>query len=126
MALTEVAGSSDYFIGGVVVYADSAKQTVLDIPAGVLEQYGAVSPQTAALMAEQTRTLFGTRLGIAITGIAGPGGGTEEKPVGTVWFGVAGPQGSRTETVRFSGSRTAVREQAVRHALAMIQDCFEN
>ena len=121
-ALTRVPGSSDYFVGGVQAYADSVKRDILGVPEDILRKHGAVSKETAKLMAEQVQSMFGTTIGIAITGIAGPGGGTLKKPVGTVWFGIAGPAGSGAEERRFDGRRAGIRRQAVRHALEMIEE----
>lgn len=119
-AITAVAGSSAVYLGGVVSYANSVKERVLGVPADVLESVGAVSPETAAQMASGARSLVGADLAVSVTGIAGPGGGSADKPVGLVWFGVASPRGVRTEKVVFSGDRVRVREQAVEHALGML------
>ncbi|HTQ79072.1 MAG TPA: CinA family nicotinamide mononucleotide deamidase-related protein, partial [Thermoanaerobaculia bacterium] len=89
--LTRVPGSSDYFLGGVVTYANSEKTRLLGIPATVLSEYGAVSEPVARAMAKGACRTFGTDYGVGITGIAGPGGGSEDKPVGTVHIAVAGP-----------------------------------
>lgn len=84
--LTDVAGSSDYFLGGAVTYANSAKETILRVDAQVLIDHGAVSPEVAQIMARQVRHRFGANIGVAVTGIAGPGGGTPEKPVGLTYM----------------------------------------
>jgi PncC family amidohydrolase len=118
--LTEVPGSSDYLVGGVVAYADRVKEGVLRVPREVLRTHGAVSGPVAEAMARGVRTLLGTEMGVAVTGIAGPGGGSNEKPVGTVWFGVEGPLGSDAYLRRFSGNRAEIRRGAVEHALTLL------
>jgi PncC family amidohydrolase len=118
--LTEIPGSSDYVRGGVVAYADRVKEEILGVPGELLFTHGAVSGPVAEAMARGVRSLLGTEVGVAVTGIAGPGGGSNEKPVGTVWFGVDGPQGSSTELRRFSGDRSQVRRGAVEHALTLL------
>ena len=95
--LTNVAGSSDYFLLSTVTYANSVKMALLDVPAGVIESHGAVHEETAQLMAEGVRRVSGATYGIATSGIAGPTGGTDEKPVGTVCIGIAGPDGATGE-----------------------------
>lgn len=115
--LTAIPGSSDVFLGGVVTYADRTKSELLGVPEGTIRTHGAVSGATAAAMAEGARDQFGAHVAVAITGVAGPGGGTPDKPVGTVWFGRAGPAGVRTERRRFPGARDEVRERAAQHVL---------
>ncbi|MFO7838300.1 MAG: CinA family nicotinamide mononucleotide deamidase-related protein [Desulfosalsimonadaceae bacterium] len=95
--LTNVSGSSDYFLFSAVTYANAAKTAVLAVPENVLEQYGAVHEQTARLMAEGARRVSGADYAVSTSGIAGPTGGSDEKPVGTVCIGIAGPGGSRAE-----------------------------
>ncbi len=119
-ALTAVPGSSAVFLGGVISYANAVKHDVLGVSAATLDTVGAVSPETAAQMAEGARRLTKADLAVSVTGIAGPDGGSAEKPVGLVWFGLATPGGTRTERAIFAGDRAAVREQAVRHALGML------
>lgn len=119
-ALTAVPGSSAVFLGGVISYANAVKREVLGVSAATLDTVGAVSPETAAQMADGARRLTKADLAVSVTGIAGPGGGSSEKPVGLVWFGLATPSGTRTERAIFAGDRAAVREQAVRHALGML------
>jgi nicotinamide-nucleotide amidase len=119
--LTDVAGSSDYVLLDAVVYANSAKRDLLGVPAAVLEQHGAVSAETAAAMAEGVLAKAGADLAVAITGIAGPGGGSADKPVGTVWFGVA-RRGGKTETERrvLPGDRERIRTLAAYVALQLV------
>jgi len=119
-AITAVAGSSAVFLGGVISYANDVKRDVLGVSQSTLDTVGAVSSETAAQMAEGVRRLLKTDLAVSLTGIAGPDGGSDEKPVGLVWFGLATKDGVRTEKVLFAGDRARVREQAVVHALGML------
>ena len=119
-AITAVPGSSAVFAGGVISYSNDVKREVLGVSEQDLQTVGAVSPQVAAQMAEGARKLLKTDLAVSLTGIAGPDGGSEEKPVGLVWFGLAAKDGVRTEKCIFRGDRTRVREQAVTHALGML------
>jgi competence/damage-inducible protein CinA-like protein len=119
--LTARPGSSAWMLGGVTAYADSAKGAMLDVPADLVEAHGAVSPEVAAAMAEGARARFGADVGVGITGIAGPGGGTEGKPVGTVHLCVVGPEGRRTRSLVLPGSRAAVRERSVTVALQLLR-----
>jgi len=110
--LTERGGSSAYMLGGVVVYSNAAKIALADVPAELIERHGAVSPEVAAALADGARARFGADVGIGITGIAGPGGGTEEKPVGTVCLSVAGADVERWDrTVMLPGDRQTIRER---------------
>ena len=104
-ALAAVPGASDVFLGGVVAYANAVKQAVLGVPAELLERHGAVSDAVALAMAQGARRLTGATWAIAVTGIAGPGGGTVEKPVGLVHIAIAGPDGTCSEGVRFGALR---------------------
>ena len=119
-AITAVPGSSAVFMGGVISYANEVKREVLGVKAETLATVGAVSAETAAQMAEGARRLLKTDLAVSLTGIAGPDGGSDEKPVGLVWFGLATKDGVRTEKCIFRGDRAEVREQAVTHALGML------
>ena len=104
-ALAAVPGASDVFLGGVIAYANRVKQQVLGVPEALLETHGAVSDPVAEAMAEGARRLTGADWGLAITGVAGPGGGSEQKPVGLVHIALAGPQGCSSEGLRFGTSR---------------------
>jgi nicotinamide-nucleotide amidase len=104
-ALAAVPGASDVFLGGVIAYANALKQQLLGVHAELLEQHGAVSDPVAQAMAEGARRATGADWALAVTGIAGPGGGSTEKPVGLVHIAVAGPDGCRSEAVRFGASR---------------------
>ena len=119
-AITAVPGSSAVFLGGVISYANEVKRDVLGVKAETLATVGAVSAETAARMAEGAKRLLKADLAVSLTGIAGPDGGSDEKPVGLVWFGLATPDGVRTEKAIFRGDREAVRRSAVVHALGML------
>jgi PncC family amidohydrolase len=111
-ALTETAGSSGYFVGGVVSYADAAKRDLLGVDADVLAAHGAVSAQVARAMAEGVRDRFGASLAASVTGIAGPDGGSEEKPVGLTYLGVADDHGVDVRRIVWSGDRAANRRDS--------------
>jgi nicotinamide-nucleotide amidase len=115
--ITDVAGSSGWFGQGFVTYSNAAKVRTLAVPQDVLERDGAVSEAVVAAMAAGARRRAGAELAVAVSGVAGPGGGTPDKPVGLVWFAWIGPAGERTEQCLFEGSREAVRRAAVAHAL---------
>ena len=121
-AITDVAGASACYPGGVVSYANEVKRRELGVPAEILETRGAVSEECAAAMAAGVRERFGTTWSVVTTGIAGPGGGTVEKPVGLVYIGVAGPDGVTVSRNQFPGDRAAVRAATVRRALGMLLD----
>ncbi|MGQ9700301.1 MAG: CinA family protein [Candidatus Bipolaricaulaceae bacterium] len=121
MRITEVPGSSDYFRGGVIAYSNTVKAKVLGVPQEVLVEKGAVSAECARAMAEGVRALLGVDLALAITGIAGPTGGTREKPVGLVYIALAGPLGVEVEHHQFPGSRRDVRWAASQAALELLQ-----
>ncbi|MBU7574390.1 MAG: CinA family protein [Hydrogenophaga sp.] len=117
-ACTELSGSSDWFERGFVTYSNAAKHGLLGVPALLIERHGAVSEPVARAMASGALAHSPAQLAVAVTGVAGPTGGSAEKPVGTVWFGWATPEGVFTEHQRFDGDRAAVRQATVRHALA--------
>ena len=119
-AITSVSGSSAVFWGGVISYDNSVKRDVLGVPEEVLATNGAVSPECAAAMAEGVRRLLKTDLAVSTTGIVGPGGGSAEKPVGLVWFGLASDSGTITERRVFPGDREAVRAAAIEHAVQLL------
>lgn len=119
-AITSVAGSSAVFAGGVISYSNEVKANVLGVSREDLNRVGAVSAEVAAQMAVGVRKLLGTDLAVSLTGIAGPDGGSEEKPVGLVWFGLASEKDVRAEKAIFRGDRARVRELAVTHALGML------
>jgi nicotinamide-nucleotide amidase len=124
--LTERAGSSEYFLGGAVVYSNEAKVAVAGVDAGLIDRFGAVSNEVAEALAVGAVSRFGTDVGIGITGIAGPGGGTEEQPVGTVCFSVCARDGSRlTRRLRLPGSRSDVRERSTTVAMHLLLRVLE-
>ena len=116
-----IPGSSDAFLGGVVAYADEVKAAELGVPASVLERHGAVSAETAAAMATGARERLGAGVGVSVTGIAGPGGGTEEKPVGLVYLHAEGPGGSLARELNLPGEREAIRGRATVAALHLLR-----
>ena len=119
--LTEVAGSSDYYLEGVISYSNEAKTRLLGVPAGLIAEHGAVSPQVAEAMAEGARERAGSTYAVSITGIAGPGGGTDEKPVGTVFVGYSGPDGTRSMKFTMPGDRHLVRWRSSQAALDLLR-----
>ena len=120
--LTDRAGSSAYVLGGVVAYSDAAKTRFADVPAELIGRHGAVSPQVAAALADGAIARFGAQLGIGITGVAGPGGGSAEKPVGMVCLSVAQGGGARSDrTVQLPGDRAMVRERTTTVAMHMLR-----
>ncbi len=122
--LTSIAGSSSYFVGGVVVYSNELKTTWTDVPAEMIQAKGAVSSEVAIALAEGIRRRVGSTLGVGITGIAGPGGGSEEKPVGTVHVALASAAGVKERGVRLPGDREMIRWQASQVALDMVRMHF--
>ena len=119
--ITSIAGSSEYFERGAVVYSDLAKTEMLGVPPDLIEQYGAVSGQVAEAMAQGIRQAAHTDIGLSVTGIAGPGGGTEKKPVGLVYTALASVHGVKTAEHRFLGDREQVRLKASQMALDMVR-----
>ena len=124
--ITNIAGSSDYYLGGIVAYANEIKTGLLGIPAGVLDQFGAVSREAVLEMAGAARRILGADIAVSVSGIAGPGGGTQEKPVGTVWVGLAGPDGKWARRFRFSGDRLQNKVSSAQAALQMVWDYLES
>ncbi len=119
--LTAVAGSSAYFAGGVIAYSNAVKQALLGVSRATLDAHGAVSEPTACAMAEGIMRALGTSVGVSITGIAGPGGGSDEKPVGLVYIGLAGAgRPTRVTRYQYTGGRQAVRARAVQDALVLL------
>ena len=118
--ITGVSGASAVFWGGVISYDNSVKRDVLGVPEEVLATKGAVSSECAAAMADGARRLLKTDLAVSLTGIAGPGGGSAEKPVGLVWFGLASKDGTITGKKVFPGDRGSVRSAAIEHALGLL------
>ena len=120
-AVTDVAGSSEWFIAGLATYSDGAKTALLGVPAALLKSEGAVSKAVVEAMAQGALERTGADRAVAVSGIAGPAGGTEEKPIGMVWFAWARRDGEeivfKTRVERFQGDREGVRRQAVARAL---------
>jgi len=119
--ITNIAGSSEYFERAAVTYSNPAKTEMLGVPGALLERYGAVSSEVAAAMARGIRQAAKTDLGLSVTGIAGPDGGTEQKPVGLVYTALASAQGVKTNEHRFLGNREHVRMKASQMALDMVR-----
>ncbi len=119
--LTDVPGSSESFVGGIVAYADEVKRSELGVSEGLLATHGAVSAEAAAAMAEGARRALGADVAVAVTGVAGPGGGTPEKPVGRVHLHVAGPDGSLARVLDLPGEREQVRVRATVTALHLLR-----
>lgn len=119
--ITDVAGSSAVFLGGVVAYSNAAKSDLVSVPADLIERVGAVSPEVAQALAEGARARFGADYGIGVTGIAGPDGGTPEKPVGLVYLAVAYSGGCDVDKANFIGSRAVVRHRASQTVLNMLR-----
>lgn len=124
--LTDIAGSSDYVKGGIVSYTDEVKGEALGVDRELLAAHGAVSEPVARAMAEGTRRVLRADYGVSTTGFAGPGGGTEQNPVGTVYIAVAGPNGTQAEKHIFTGTRTQVKFRASQAALAMLRRYIKN
>jgi nicotinamide-nucleotide amidase len=124
--LTNIAGSSAYFLGGVQCYSNEAKVRFVGVQPTTIEQCGAVSQETALELASGIRERFGASFGVSITGVAGPDGGSTEKPVGTVWIGLADEHSCRAEKFIFSNERTMNRERAVAAALAMLMSALRS
>ena len=123
--ITNIPGSSTYYMGSVTAYAYDAKVRLLDVKWETLEAHGAVSSQVVSEMAIGVRRALAADIGISISGIAGPGGGTPEKPVGLVCFGLSTPDGDWTTRQQFDGDRTAVKEQAADFILGYILQYLE-
>jgi nicotinamide-nucleotide amidase len=121
-SLTDVPGSSQWFDGGVVSYSNAAKAELLGLSSDVLAEHGAVSEPAVRAMAEGARRRFGVSLAVAVSGVAGPDGGSPDKPVGTVYFAWASDSGVVTARRQFSGGREAVRRQSVALALERLID----
>ena len=123
--LTSIAGSSDVFRGGLVAYDNGVKEAVLGVPADLIGAHGAVSAEVAAAMAQGARERLGVDVAVAVTGIAGPGGGTPEKPVGLVFFHVAGPTGEKSLRLELPGDREVIRSRCTVAALHLVRRLLE-
>ena len=123
--ITNVPGSSDYFNGGVIAYAYEAKVNLLGVSWNTLKAYGAVSRETVLEMAAGARRSLEADIAVSVSGIAGPGGGTPDKPVGTVWVGLAAPEGKWARVFHFPGDREQNKAAASEAALALLLDYLE-
>ena len=121
-ACTDLAGSSNWFERGFVTYSNAAKAEMLGVDAALIERHGAVSESVARAMVQGALEHSPAQAAVAVTGVAGPGGGSADKPVGTVWFAWATPAGISSEVLHFGGDRAAVRQATVLHALAHLAD----
>jgi nicotinamide-nucleotide amidase len=119
--LTRNSGSSTFFLGGAICYSNDLKTKLAGVPPALIEEHGAVSQPVAQAMAEGIRTRTGASMGVGITGIAGPAGGSPEKPVGLVFIGLADERGTQVREFRFPGNRERVRQWATQMALEMIR-----
>lgn len=122
--ITNIPGSSDYFDRAVIVYSNISKMQMLDVPKLILESFGAVSRETARAMAEGIRKISKSDIGLAVTGIAGPGGSTPQKPVGLVYIGLASNKPTVVKEFRFEGFRSEIKEKAASEALSMVLETF--
>jgi PncC family amidohydrolase len=120
--LTEVPGSSAYYLGGAISYSDAVKRSALDVSSEALERHGAVSAQVAVAMAEGARRRFGADLAVAVTGIAGPDGGSDAKPVGLTYVAVADRSGHSVQRHTWRGDRSANKRESARAALILLLD----
>lgn len=119
-ACTDISGSSAWFAGGIVAYANAVKENVLRVPRSILDTHGAVSEQTVRAMAQGACTVLCTDMAVAVSGVAGPTGGSPEKPVGTVWLAATLRGNTVAQHHLFSGPRHVVREQTVLAAITML------
>lgn len=122
--ITDIPGSSDYYLGGVVAYAYEAKVAVLGVSWETLQKHGAVSRQTVLEMARGARVLLGADIAISVSGIAGPGGATPDKPVGTTWLGLSTAEGEWARVYRFSGDRAQNKAASAQAALRFVLDAL--
>ena len=120
--VTNVSGSSRYFLGGVTAYANEAKLKLLGVSPETLEAHGAVSAETVLQMARGVRMALGADIGLSTSGIAGPTGGSLEKPVGTTWIGFSAADGEQAQHFLFQGERLAIKEKAAEAALQILVD----
>lgn len=121
-ALTDISGSSRYFILGIIPYHNSAKKKTLKVPASIISKKGAVSQEAACKMAQEVRKLSGAVIGIGITGVAGPAGGTPAKPVGTVFIAIASKNRLIYRQFRFTGPRSRIRQKSTHKALELLKE----
>lgn len=123
--ITNVAGSSTYYLGGVTAYANEAKARLLGVRWETIEKYGAVSSETVIEMARGIRTALEADIGISVSGIAGPGGGSPEKPVGTVWIGLSSQREEYSRHYLWSGDRLAIKQQSAQASLSLLVEYLQ-
>ena len=123
--ITNIPGSSEYFLGGVIAYANHVKVNQLGVSPKTLDKHGAVSRETVIEMARGVRQRLGAEIGLSVSGIAGPGGGTAEKPVGLTWIGLSAAGHEAAWSYRWHGSRIQVKAQAADQALRLLLDYLE-
>ena len=123
--ITSIPGVSDVFLGGVIAYHNRIKHALLDVPQELIEEHGAVSAPVAEAMAKGCRLRFDASISVAITGVAGPGGGTPDKPVGLVYLAVASPNAIRVDRFTFSGGRSEIQASAVDMALQLLLEAAD-
>jgi PncC family amidohydrolase len=120
--LTDMPGASEFFFGCAVTYSDTSKEKLLNVPREILETYGAVSAEAAEHMAKDARELFGTDIAASATGIAGPGGGTSQKPVGTVFIAATDGKRTKAERLELKGSRDDIRQATAENVIRLLID----
>ncbi len=123
--LTSVPGSSDYFAGGIIAYSNEVKRNLLSVSSQTLDEFGAVSEETVREMSRGVKKLLKTDVGISVSGIAGPTGGSKNKPVGTIALGVDIPRKIITNILNLKGDRNKIRERAAAEALKMLRNLLE-
>lgn len=123
--ITDVPGSSGYFLGGVVAYHNETKKKLLGVSPSSLKRYGAVSEHVAAEMARGVSENLSSDIGLSITGIAGPGGGSEHKPIGTVYIGISIKDSSFVKGFRFEGTRRSIKKQSATSAIDALSELLE-
>lgn len=120
--LTNVSGASEYFVGGIIAYSNSVKMSLLGVPPALLDQFGAVSEPVARAMAEGARDRLCADVAVSVTGVAGPGGGTPEKPVGLVYVAVSDGGETRVKRCQFTGSREEIKSKTADAALGLLME----
>jgi PncC family amidohydrolase len=124
--ITNVPGSSDYFLGGVIAYADEAKVALLHVSWDTLRLHGAVSRETVIEMARGVCKTLGSDIGVSVSGISGPGGGSPDNPVGTTWIGLSGPDGNWARKFVWGGDRRRNKQSSAQAALQFVLDYLDN
>ena len=124
--ITNVPGASRYYLGGVISYSNEIKTSILGVSESTIERFGAVSRECAVEMASGVRQIFGADIGVATTGIAGPGGGTPEKPVGLVYIAIASTHDTETHKFLFKGTRVEIKTQIASKAIALLLEFLQS